>query len=392
MKVRYKFRFYPTARQETHLAKTFGCVRFAYNWALRLRQESYYQSKKTITYNQSSADWTELKKRPEFAWLNEVSCVPTQQALRHLQSSFLNFFEKRGKYPKFKKKYGKQSAEYTSSAFIWDAANKNLRIAKIGRLNITWSWEFTSSPTMVTITKDRAGRYFVTLCLDEEVSPLPKTGKEVGIDFGVARLATLSDGERIANPKNLRKRERKLSKEQRVLSRRTKSSGRYNRQRLRVAKIHAKIADCRKDYLDKVTTDLVRRFDVIYIEDLNLRGMVKNHCLAKSISDASIGTAVRMLEYKALWYGKQVHKIDRFFPSSKTCSGCGAILESLDLSVREWVCSHCGETHDRDENAAKNILAVGRTVTARGGTVRRGRPKGQPRKSRRSVNQPKVVK
>jgi len=391
VKTRYRFRFYPTAAQKTLLARTFGCVRFVYNWGLRMRSDAYRNGQK-IDYHQSSALLTKLKATKEFSWLNEVSCVPTQQALRHLQTGMINFFEKRAKYPTFKSKHGTQAAEYTCSAFKWDAVNRNLSIAKVGRLDVHWSRDFQSIPSTVTITKDCAGRYFVTLCLDETFKPLPKTGAKIGIDFGLTRLATLSNGERIANPRHLRAKEAKLAKAQRVLSRRKKGSGRWRRQKLTVARIHARIADSRKDHLDKLTTNLVRRFDDVFVEDLNLRGMVKNHCLAKSLSDAGIGMAIQMLVYKAARYGKTLAKIDRFWPSSKTCHVCGFRRKDLSLDVREWDCPECKTHHDRDENAAKNILAVGQTVTARGGTVRPARASARAGKSRRSVNLPVVGK
>jgi putative transposase len=263
-------------------------------------------------------------------------------------------------------------------------------LAKIGRLHIHWSRSFESVPSTVTITKDCAGRYFAILCLDEFVKKLPKTGLSVGIDFGLSRLATLSDGQKVPNPHHLRTAERKLAFAQRILSRRKKGSGRWRKQCLKVAKIHARIADSRKDHLDKFTTDLVRRFDEICIEDLNLRGMVRNRCLAKSVSDTSIGMAVQMLEYKADRYGKSVVKIDRFYPSSKTCNVCGHVLESLGLDERTWNCPECKAQHDRDENAAKNILAVGHTVTARGGIVRPRKASAYRGKSRRSANPPRI--
>lgn len=385
MKTRYRFRFYPSESQRDNLARTFGCARFVYNWGLRLRSDAFRNGEK-IGYHESSARLTALKKQEEFSWLNEVSCVPTQQALRHLQSAYDKFFKKQGKYPSFKSKHGKQSAEYTTSAFKWDVQNKNLHIAKLGRLRVRWSREFESSPSTVTITKDCAGRYFVTLCLDEQFPTIPKSGEDIGIDFGVARLATFSNGEHIPNMRYTRLNEKKLAKAQKILSRRKKGSGRWNRQRLKVARVHSHIADSRKDHLDKVTTNIVRRFDNIFVEDLNIRGMIHNHCLSKSISDASIGTAIKMLEYKVERYGKAVTKIDRWFPSSKTCSSCGFRVSKMDLSIRYWNCPECNTKHDRDENAAKNILAVGHTVSARGGDVRL--VKGKPLKSKphRNVN------
>ena len=251
MKSRYTFRAYPTGRQERQFAKEFGCARHAYNFALNLRTSSF-KNGVTINYNASSAAWTEHRNDPEFSFLKESSSVPQQQALRHLQTAFSNFFAKRAKYPKFHSKHGKQSAAYTIAAFDYDAANKNLSIAKIGRLNVKWSREFTSSPTTVTITKDRSGRYFVSLCLDEPAKlALPKTGKQVGIDLGISRLATLSTGERIANPRHTMRHARKLARLQRVLSRRVKGSGRWRAQKLKIAKHQAYIADSRKDGMNR---------------------------------------------------------------------------------------------------------------------------------------------
>ena len=390
-KLRYRFRCYPTPAQEQTLARTFGVCRFVYNWALRLRTDSY-RNGITVNYNASSAALTTLKKQPEYAWLNDISCVPTQQALRHLQDAFRRFFDHQSEYPSFKKKRGTQSAEYTRSAFQWDAGNRTLTLAKVGRLKVRWSRTFTSEPTTVTITKDRAGRYFVTLVLDEPIQSLPKTGVSVGIDLGVNRLATLSNGERIANPKHTAKYARKLARAQRVMARRKVGSHRREQARLNVAKIQARIADTRQDHLHQVTTDLVRRFDVICMEDLNVCGMVRNRHLAKAISDASFGAFDRMLDYKCAWYGKELVKVNRFFPSSKTCSACGHIVdaERLPLDVREWTCPECGAAHDRDLNVAKNILAVGHTDSqnAQGGQ-RKSRGSSTPKRgARRTANRP----
>jgi putative transposase len=246
-----------------------------------------------------------------------------------------------------------------------------------------------SSPSTVTITKDCANRYSVSLCLDEPAkAALPKTGKQVGIDLGILRLATLSTGERIANPRHTVRHARKLTRLQRGLSRRVKGSNRWRRQKLRVAKHQAHIADTRRDYLNKLTTDLVRHFDVLAIEDLNVRGMVRNHCLAKRVSCASFGMFRSMLTYKAAWYGRELRVADRFFPSSKRCSNCGHIHESMSLDVREFDCVECGTHHDRDENAAKNILTAGQAESGRGGFVRPVRASARKGKIRRSVNQP----
>lgn len=371
VKVRYRFRLCPTAKQEYHLAQMFGCCRYVYNWALRLRADAYRDGT-PLNYNATSSALTQLKKQPETIWLNEVSCVPTQQALRHLQTAFKNFYDKRTRYPQFKKKHGKQSAEYTRSAFKYEATTQTLTVSGLGRLKVRWSRRFQSAPTTITITKDGAGRYFVALCLDETFEPLPKTGVGVGVDLGINRLATLSNGQRISNPRYTATYQKQLAHEQRLLARQQKGSNRRDKQKRRVARLHAKIADCGEDTLHKFTTDLVHRFDLICIEDLNVKGMVKNHSLAKSLSDASFGAVRSMLEYKCARYGKTLVAIDRFFPSSKTCYACGWIVEQLPLSVREWTCQVCDTKHDRDLNAAQNIYAVGQTVNARGELVRHG--------------------
>jgi putative transposase len=385
LKLRYRYRIYPTDGQQKHLAREFGAARYAYNWALRLRSDAFRDGVR-LNDRKTSAAWT--KERRSLPWASETSCVPPQQALRHLQTAFANFFDNRLGYPNFKKKAHKQSAEYTRSAFQYDPATRELSFAKLGPLKVMWSRAFVSGPTTATITKSPSGRYHVTLCLDEpEPHLLPKTGKVVGIDLGLHRLATLSTGERISNPRHQGQRLRELAHAQRDLARRKKGSGRRNRARLKVARIQEKIADTREDQLHKLTFDLVRRFDFLAIEDLHVRGMVKCHSLARSISDVSFGLFRSMLEYKAKWYGKQVVVIDRFYPSSKTCSNCGWVNQEMNLSTRTWTCKKCRATHDRDENAAKNILAVGQTVTARGGGVRLKRTSVRKSSRRRNVKQ-----
>ena len=321
-----------------------------------------------MNYAQSSAALTQLKTHPNFKWLNTVSCVPLQQSLRNLQTAYKNFFEKRSGYPTFKRKYGRQSAEYTRSAFKFEVGNQRLLLAKMGRLKVKWSKHIPVDPSTVTVVRKPSGRYFVSLEVDVTPAPLPKTGHTVGIDFGISRLATLSTGERIANPRFANKYQRRMKCQQQSLSRKTKGSNRYKRQKQRVARIHEKIADSRQDVAKKLAWNMISRFDTIFVEDLNLRGMVKNHRFARSLSDAAIGNCIRALETKAAMHGKSVVKIDRWFPSSKMCSDCGALQATLPLSVRRWTCD-CGATHDRDENAARNILAVGHTVTGRGETV-----------------------
>ena len=377
MKIRYRYRFYPTTEQAETLEKVFGCCRFVYNKTLRLRTDAWQKEQKSIGYHESSSYLTQWKKEPETIWLNDVSCVPTQQSLRHLNSAFMRFWDKTSKYPNFKKKKHKQSAEYTRSAFKWNRINSNLIISGLGRLNIVWCRKFQSIPTTVTIIKESSGKYFVTLVLDEIKTVLPKTGDNVGIDLGINRLATLSNGEFISNPRYLGKKMEKLNREQRIFSRRKKGSGRWNRQRIKVAKIHEQISNNRMDRLHKVTTDIVQRFDRISIEDLNIRGMMSNHKLARAIADVGMYSFRSMLEYKCSWYEKELILVNRFFPSSKRCNVCGHIVGALPLSIREWECPKCKSKHDRDHNAAINIAcAEGHSVQARGEIVRRTRPTG----------------
>jgi putative transposase len=372
LKVKHRFRFYPDAGQAKALDRLFGCVRWVYNRALGLRKEVHKKTAKGWGYCATSAALTQWKRDETLSWLKEPSCVPLQQALRHLDRAFVNFFEKRAKYPAFKRKHGgNQAAEFTARGFVWDAQNHSLSIAKIGRLDVRWSRVIRTQPSSVTITKDAAARYFVTLTVEEERSNLPPAEEPaVGVDLGLKTLAALSTGEQIAPLKVLKRGLGALRKAQRVLSRRVKGSGRRNRQRLKVARLHARVSDARKDYLDKVTTGLVRRFGVIVIEDLNVRGMVRNRRLARSISDAGLATFRRMLTYKCDRRGRQLRVIHRFEPTSKRCSQCGTLNQALTLSDREWSCV-CGAVHDRDHNAAVNILAAGHAVTARGGHVRR---------------------
>ena len=372
MKSRWTFRCYPTPEQEQHLAQTFGCVRFVWNWALRLRTDAFRAGER-IGYPATDKSLTALKATPEHVWLNEVSSVCLQQSLRDLQVAFSNFFNKRTAYPTFKRKEARQSANYTGRGFSFDAERRILKLAKVGAIKVKWSRKVIPHPSSVRLIRTASDKYFVSLVVETQPAPLPKTGESVGIDFGISRLATLSNGERVSNPKHGAKWQRRLAFYQKHLARAKKGSKRREKARRHVARIHEKIANSRSDTLHKLSTNIVTRFDVICVEDLNLRGMAKNHNLARSLHDASIGTAVRMIEEKAERYGKTVVKIDRWFPSSKTCFDCGHTVEKLPLSVREWSCPECGTIHDRDANAAANILAVGQTVSAHGGTVRRSR-------------------
>ncbi|MBR8183305.1 transposase [Burkholderia ambifaria] len=367
----YRFRFYPTSEQAAILARTFGCARFVYNRMLRMRIDAWQQYQKSIGYHETSAALTALKKTPEHSWLNEVSSVPLQQALRHLQTAFANFFTKRAKYPNFRRKDGTQSAEYTASAFRWDG--KSLKLAKMeAPLAICWSRTIPKGArvTTVTVSKDSAGRYHVSMLCDDVVSAKSASSNRVGIDFGLTDFVVFSTGEKIGAPKAFRKNEAKLAKLQRRLARKQKGSANRRKARLKVARMHARIADCRRDFLHKLSTRVINENQVIAVESLAVTHMLKNRRLSKSISDASWSEFVRQLTYKAGWYGRTLIGIGRWYPSSKRCSDCGHIVASMPLKVRAWVCPICETPHDRDINAARNVLAAGLAVSAHGESVK----------------------
>ncbi|MEU7634583.1 RNA-guided endonuclease TnpB family protein [Streptomyces sp. NPDC039016] len=378
----FKYRFYPTDEQAAELSRTFGCVRKVYNLALAARTEAWARQER-VNYNATSAMLTAWKKTEELSYLNDVSSVPLQQTLRHLQTAFTHFFAKRAKYPRFKsRKKSRKSAEYTTSGFRF--RDGRLTLAKMSEpLTIVWSRPLPegATPSTVTVSQDSAGRWFVSmLCEDPAVKPLPATDTAVGTDVGLDHLLTLSTGQKIANPRHERRDRVRLTKAQRELPHKAKGDG-ANRAKARrkVARIHARIADRRRDGLHKLTTRLVRENQTIVIEDLTLRNMVKNRSLARAISDAAWAEFRSMLEYKAQWYGRDVVAVDRFFPSSKLCSTCGTLQDKMPLNVRTWTCERCGTTHDRDVNAAKNLLAAGLAVSVCGAGVRpqRRTPGGQ---------------
>lgn len=367
----FRYRFYPTAEQENLLRRTLGCTRLVYNRALAARTEGWYERQERIGYKETSALLTEWKQEDELSFLNEVSCVPLQQGLRHLQKAFANFWAGRTQYPNFKKKRNGGSAEFTKSAFRWK--DGELFLAKCSEaLPIRWSRQLPqgAKPSTVTVKLDPSGRWFVSLLVDIEIEKLPVSPNQVGLDWGVSSLVTLSTGEKVANPKTFKAKYKRLRKAQKALSRKRKGSNNRHKARLKVAKLQAEITDTRKDFLHKLTTQLVRDNQVIAVENLAVKHMVKNHSLAQSISDASWGELVRQLEYKSEWYGRDLVKIDRWFPSSKRCSNCGHVVQRLPLNVREWDCSECGAHHDRDVNAAINVLAAGQAVSVCGATVR----------------------
>ncbi|WP_250122839.1 transposase [Chroococcidiopsis sp. CCMEE 29] len=394
----YRYRFTPTPEQETLLRRTLGCVRLVYNKALAARREAWEERQESINYGQTSALLTNWKQQEDLQFLNEVSCVPLQQTLRHLQTAFGNFFKKRAKYPRFKKKHSGGSAEFTRSAFKWK--DGQVWLAKCSQpLNIIWSrlLPMGCEPSTITVRLDAARRWFVSLLVeDHTIQPLPVTDKKVGLDAGITSLVTTSDEKKIANPKHFDRLRRKLRQVQKTLARRPNRSNNREKARREVARVQARIADARKDFLHQLTTRLVRENQVISVEDLAVANMVKNRKLALCISDAGWGELVRQLEYKCQWYGRTLVKIDRWEPSSKRCGNCEHIVDKLPLSIRSWDCPSCGTKGiDRDINAAQNILAAGLAVLGSntkdvcGAGVRPNsqQVKGHPRNSRNGKKQ-----
>lgn len=363
MKLGYKYRIYPTQDQKDCMAKVFGCVRWIFNWGLRTKTDAFYNDKKKISQTELSRMMTLLRHGKKALWLAEVPYVTLQQSLRQLDKAFVNFYKKRARYPKCKNKFSKQSASYTKL----DVRIKQSKIIlpKMKEpIKIKWSRELPSEFSSATVTKDASSRYFISFVVKKEQTDLPKTGNEAGIDLGLKDVIIDSNGNKSGNPKFTKQRERQLKRAQQKLSRCQKGSNNKVKARLRVAKIHAKIADSRNDFTHKLTTNLIQDNDLIAMEDLQVKNMIRNHCLAKAISDVSWGRIEQQLTYKAELSGRELIKIDKFFPSSKRCSVCGFILNKLNLSVRSWLCPECKTRHDRDENAAKNILQAGHAILA----------------------------
>jgi putative transposase len=361
---------YPSDEQKRVFARTFGCCRWVYNFALSLKSTTYREMGKSLSYEDLSALLPLLKQQPDTAWLAEVSAVPLQQSLRHLETAFANFFAGRTRYPSYHTKSQDQAATYTKAAFT--LSGSNLTLARMSEpLMIVWSRPLPKGayPSSVTISKDRADRYFVSFVLEECVEALPPLDQQVGVDLGLTSMAVLSTGEVVANPKFLAREEKKLARAQRQLARKNKGSKNRAKARLRVARLHARIADKRRDFQHKLSTRIICENQTVCVETLAVKNMLRNHALAKAISDVGWGELVRQLEYKAQWYGRTLIKIDRWYPSSKTCSACEDVLESLDLAEREWTCPACGAHHDRDLNAARCVLAQGLRVYAEGLSV-----------------------
>ena len=374
MRTAYRCRAYPDETQQQVLARTFGCVRVVWNQTLAARQTHWHAERKAMSYAEADRALTAMKRDPRLAFLNEVSSVPLQQALRNQHRAFQAFFARRAGYPRFKSRRGRQCARYTRSAFSMRCGM--LHLAKMpGPLRYVWSWPDVDvtdlHPTSLTVTRDAADRWFVTFHMNEPApAPLLAVGRSVGVDLGLTDIAVLSTGERIPHPRDWERHERRLRRYQRRLSRCQTGSKNRAKARVKVARVHARVGDARRDFLHKLSTRLIRSNDLIAIEDLPVRNMVRNRHLARAISCTGWAEFRCMLEYKAERYGCTVVTVDRWYPSSKTCCACGHLLAELSLGTRYWTCPGCGARHDRDLNAAKNILAAGRAVAACGADVR----------------------
>ena len=354
----YRFRLYPNDSQKELLAKHFGCTRYVYNYFLERRKKKYVEEGKNESYYSQAKELTELKRKEDMFWLKEVNSQSLQFSLRNLDTAYSNFFHKRAKFPKFHSKKNKESFTVPQNAILED--NK-LYLPKFkDGISVKVHRPIKGGIGKVCITKTPTGKYFASVFTEEEYEEIKHTGKSVGIDLGIKNLIVTSDGRKFKNNKYIKKYEKKLAKNQKHLSRKKKGSQGYENQRLKVAKIHEKISNCRKDYLHKCSSALIKDYDIICVEDLNVKNMMGNRRLSKSISDTSWSTLLEFLTYKAEWNNKHIVKIDRFFPSSQMCSYCEYINNEVKkLNVRKWDCPRCGNHHDRDVNASINILGEG---------------------------------
>ena len=356
----YKYRIYPNKRQQELIKKTFGCTRFVYNYYLAKKIELYKESKMSLTYNQCSADLTSLKN--ELEWLREPDKCALQNSLKDLDDAYKKFFKERAGFPKFKTKKTHRFSYRTSySNNNIEYLCKYIKLPKLGKVKIRDKQIPRGRILNATISQEPSGKYYVSLCCtDVEMPQYEKTGNIIGLDLGLKEFCITSDGEFVENPKYLKKSLDKLAKLQRGLSRKTKGGSNWEKARIKVARQYAKVANQRKDFLQKLSTEIVKENDIICIEDLQVSNMMKNHKFARAIGDVSWYEFTRQLDYKSNWYGKQVIKIDKFYASSRLCNVCGYKNDKVkNLSVREWECPQCGALHDRDENAAKNILNEG---------------------------------
>lgn len=371
----YQFRIYPTREQEILIHKTFGCSRFVYNYFLDLWNEEYFNTGKGLTYTRCSKQLTELKKQPETAWLREVDKFSLQNSLRHLSDSFSRFFKKQTNKPTFKSKKNpvqSYTTQFTNNNIA--VLDCHIKLPKLGLVRFAKSKTPKGRIVSATIRKNASGKFFISILCEEEIGKLPKTNTAIGIDLGIIEFAILSDGRKIDNHRFTFKMENKLKREQRKLSKRAavaKQKGinllearNYQKQKRKVARLHEKVANQRTDFLNKLSTEIIKNHDIICIEDLNTKGMLRNRKLAKSISDVSWSSFVAKLQYKADWYGRTIIKVDQWYPSSQLCSICGHKDGKKPLHIREWTCPACHTHHDRDINASQNILNEGLRIHA----------------------------
>lgn len=366
----YKFRIYPNVNQKSLIVKTIGSVRFVYNYFLHFWNEEYIRTGKGLSYNSCSAMLPKLKKETNTSWLKEVDSIALQSSLKNLSDSFSRFFKKQSNRPVFKSKKNLVQSYKTKNVnnsieFIY----KKIKLPKLGLVKCSKSSQINGRILNATITLKPTGKYYVSILCEEDIQPISLTKSSIGIDLGITDFAILSNGKKIENQRFTKKMELKLKREQRKLAKKLLMSKKrgislfeaknYQKQKLKVAKIHEKIMNQRIDFLNKLSTDIIKNHDIICIENLNIKGMLRNHKLAKAISDVSWSNFVTKLEYKAEWYGRKVIKIDKWFPSSQLCSACGYNDGKKVLAIRTWVCSNCGVNHDRDINASINILNEG---------------------------------
>lgn len=358
-----KVRLYPTQQQKEQLLRAFGCTRWLWNRFLALTNETYKNTGKGLSRYDLQKQLPSLKK--EYEWLADTYSQCLQVVCLNLSRGFINFFEKRAKFPRFKSKHGKQSISYPQNVKILEDA---IKFPKLGEIYAKIHRSIDGKVKTVTISKNKANQYYASVLFEVkgELPSVSTEGKAIGLDMGLTDFCLTSDGSKYANPKWLEKHERNLTKKQQALSRKQKGSKNRDKARLKVAKVHNKISRTREDFQHKLSRKIVNENQVIVVENLNIKGMVKNHCLAKSISQVGWGSFMTMLKYKAEWEGKMYLEVDRFFPSSKTCHHCLNVVDSLALDIRVWTCDSCGTTHDRDINASINIRDEGLRILTSG--------------------------